>query len=224
MVGLALIGVSVLPGLLRNPEPPELPPDVGFLPADRTAAAAGEIPQEDPAGPDLGARRSTRGSGHRQDGDKRKDRRGRAGKGVRARKAAEKPANRGPRGSRKGPGRKCSAGHDGRKGSGRHDGRKGRDATGRSHSPAPNAAATASPAAPAGPPVSVSPSGSASAAPPPAPSSATAASAPAAAPAGGSSGSASPPGASPGTGSVSGAGSGSRPVSTGDGSQEFAPR
>ncbi len=41
MIALALIGVSVLPGLLRTPEAPEVPSDVGFLPTEQTTAGLG---------------------------------------------------------------------------------------------------------------------------------------------------------------------------------------
>jgi hypothetical protein len=34
MAGLVLLGLSVLPGLLKTPKAPELPPDVGFMPSE----------------------------------------------------------------------------------------------------------------------------------------------------------------------------------------------
>jgi len=37
MVGLAILAISILPGLLRTPDPPDLPPDVGFRPSEATA-------------------------------------------------------------------------------------------------------------------------------------------------------------------------------------------
>ena len=30
MVGLLILGISVLPGLLRTPDPPDLAPNIGF--------------------------------------------------------------------------------------------------------------------------------------------------------------------------------------------------
>lgn len=34
IVGLLILAISILPGLLRAPEPPDLPPDVGFRPSE----------------------------------------------------------------------------------------------------------------------------------------------------------------------------------------------
>ena len=39
--GLALLAISILPGLLRPPPPPAVPADVGFTPAETATAATG---------------------------------------------------------------------------------------------------------------------------------------------------------------------------------------
>jgi len=41
LIALAALGLSTLPGLLRTPEPPPVPPDVGFRPGEFTRAPAG---------------------------------------------------------------------------------------------------------------------------------------------------------------------------------------
>jgi hypothetical protein len=69
MLGLALVSVSILPGLLRTPEPPPLPPDVGFRPIE-TGPAAPSASAEPPLSvePEAGPRVSKR--------DQKRDRRG----------------------------------------------------------------------------------------------------------------------------------------------------
>ncbi|MBK8293823.1 MAG: hypothetical protein IPK93_03240 [Solirubrobacterales bacterium] len=39
VAGLVVLGLSILPGLLKTPEAPELPPDVGFTAAETNAGA-----------------------------------------------------------------------------------------------------------------------------------------------------------------------------------------
>ena len=39
VAGLVVLGLSVLPGLLKTPEAPELPPDVGFTVAETSPRA-----------------------------------------------------------------------------------------------------------------------------------------------------------------------------------------
>jgi hypothetical protein len=59
MLGLLAIAASVLPGLLRVPDPPDLPPDVGFLPSDRSSAASLPAPsgRSEDSGSKYGKRR-----------------------------------------------------------------------------------------------------------------------------------------------------------------------
>ena len=46
VAGLSLLGVSTLPGLLETPDPPPVPADVGFLPAEMNRYTAPSGPAE----------------------------------------------------------------------------------------------------------------------------------------------------------------------------------
>ena len=214
MAGMALLGVSVLPGLLRSPEPPEVPPDVGFLPADRalqqSAGEAGRIRARPEVDPHAIARERgrERGGGRNHRENRSRDHGGR---------------NDRPRGRRAGIGLQ-SAAEGGNPGAGQ-----------RSGGPGPAAIPGTDPANPAPPP----PQPAASTPMTEAPSVPTAEPAPAPAPASQSAGSGGRPGSSSGAGSGRGSGSGSGPGpgagdpggqagsdqrAGSDGSQEFAPR
>ena len=100
--GLALIGVSLLPGLLRGPEAPAVPPDVGFLPAERISAKPAPGPEGEGTGSGrsahLAARRGTSGSGSGRGRDGKSGPRGadhhRAGPGRRDTGKREKPGTK----------------------------------------------------------------------------------------------------------------------------------
>ena len=85
MVVLAVLGLTTLPELFRAPEPPPIPPDVGFRPGETTTETP-IYPEAKPVG--------TSG-------------RNRAREGRRDRKPGEKPAAEGRRGraKRDGPGK-----------------------------------------------------------------------------------------------------------------------
>lgn len=46
LAGLVVLGISTLPGLLKTPEPPPVPADVGFRPGELTRFAARPDPKE----------------------------------------------------------------------------------------------------------------------------------------------------------------------------------
>lgn len=46
LIGLAVLGITTLPGLLKTPEPPPIPANVGFRPADMNSSAAGPAPEK----------------------------------------------------------------------------------------------------------------------------------------------------------------------------------
>lgn len=67
MAGLVLLGLSILPGLLKTPKAPELPPDVGFMPSE--AALRTSLPSP----VDRDSRRSGRAGADRRTAGKEKD-------------------------------------------------------------------------------------------------------------------------------------------------------
>ena len=66
LVGLAATGLSVLPDLLRTPEPPPLPPNVGFRPGE--FAAFSPQPRPDTGRRKAGKRPGEQGAGARNRG------------------------------------------------------------------------------------------------------------------------------------------------------------
>ena len=46
LIGLVVLGISTLPGLLRTPEPPAVPVDVGFRPGEMARFAAAPEPEK----------------------------------------------------------------------------------------------------------------------------------------------------------------------------------
>ncbi|MGA7397518.1 MAG: hypothetical protein WBW62_08740 [Solirubrobacterales bacterium] len=77
IVGLLILAISILPGLLRAPEPPDLPPDVGFRPSEVVSQPSPHgvakpdfvVPSDKPKAPtDRG--RTTPGSSHRETKEK----------------------------------------------------------------------------------------------------------------------------------------------------------
>lgn len=46
LAGLAVLGISTLPGMLKTPDPPPVPADVGFRPAEMSRFAARPGPEE----------------------------------------------------------------------------------------------------------------------------------------------------------------------------------
>ena len=66
LVGLAATGLSVLPDLLRTPEPPPLPPNIGFRPGE--FAAFSPQPRPDTGRRKAGKRPGEQGAGARNRG------------------------------------------------------------------------------------------------------------------------------------------------------------
>lgn len=194
--GLALIGVSLLPGLLRGPEAPAVPPDVGFLPADRIPAK----PVPGPEGQGVGSRRSAHLAA----------RRGTSSSG-RSRARDGKSGPRGANHHRAGAGRRDTGKRE-------KPGAKPAD-TAPDSAPAP-ASATGSPSAQASPSAASLESAAPAQAPPPQP-----AAAPSTTARPGSGSPAAGAGAGSGSGG-GGRASDTDPLSAGsrDGSQEFTPR
>lgn len=145
--GLAVISVSILPGLLRPPEPPPLPPDVGFNPAETaltTTAGPGDGPIVAPSGST--EERSKRLDRGRPGGGSGAGRRGRArGRASDRKDGAAHPSNSARRGGRKAHPRADRA--RGRGGSG--NGGRGGTPSASSDPPDPPAGTAPAPAAPA---------------------------------------------------------------------------
>jgi hypothetical protein len=139
MLGLALLAVSIAPRLLRAPEPPPVPADVGFLPSEQSAAGAG------PASGEL--RSKTRG---------RANLRNEMRPGKQSRGGPRRGDDRQARGSRK-------PGHGDRGRAGRPGERRREDG------PSAAAAPAASPSTSSRPPASPSPPPAPAPSPPPAP-------------------------------------------------------
>ncbi|MBK5233525.1 MAG: hypothetical protein JJE13_11160 [Thermoleophilia bacterium] len=108
VAGLVVLGLSVLPGLLKTPEAPELPPDVGFTAAETGPATLLPVPgkaAKSHSGTKKSARNGDHGKGVADSGDAgRKHRHGTGRKGPRkpgkpdipARKRAKAPASTTP--------------------------------------------------------------------------------------------------------------------------------
>ncbi len=76
VAGLVVLGLSVLPGLLKTPEPPELPPDVGFTASETNPGSLLPEPRDPPHA------RSDDGEGRNEQkrGEEAGERKGRAAK------------------------------------------------------------------------------------------------------------------------------------------------
>ena len=101
MAGLAVLGISTLPGLLKTPEPPPVPADVGFRPAEMARYAAGPTPEE------LARRRAEAGKKKRL-AERKQRRRERAAARKRRERAAAREKRKAPKntaGRKEGTGR-----------------------------------------------------------------------------------------------------------------------